>query len=151
MSSKVFLFLFFFSLVIEILVFQVIFRPGFIAPDIFLILLITRAFIDNRNTLIWAIAGGLILDLFSDTVGLYTFSETLAVYLFILITEKLLFRNFFTFFSIASLVLLLRKISSILLMRLKYSFEVSITVFLVSFLLELIMLGLVYFYIRRKI
>ncbi|EDP75172.1 hypothetical protein [Hydrogenivirga sp. 128-5-R1-1] len=135
----------------EAAVLQTLFRPGFIAPDVLLIALLSRAYLLGRSTVLWAIFGGALLDLMTDTIGLNLALETLSVYLFLLIYERLLFRTVLTYTVPAALVLLLKKSLALAMMRSKFSFELSFTVFVFSWLVEIALLIAIYFlYLRRK-
>ena len=138
-------------LFLEAAVLQTLFRPGFIAPDVLLIALLSRAYLLGRSTLLWAIFGGALLDLMTDTIGLNLALETLSVYLFLLIYERLLFRTVLTYTVPAALVLLLKKSLALAMMRSKFSFELSFAVFVFSWLVEIALLIAIYFlYLRRK-
>ncbi len=134
----------------EVVVLQALFRPGFIAPDLVLLLLLARAYTSGRGTILWAIFGGALLDLLTDTIGLNLALQVSSVYLFLLIVERFLFRSAFTFLFPAGLILLFRKLAALLLMRSKFSFEISTTVFLISWAVEIIVLSGIYFLYLRK-
>ncbi len=143
--------LFFVLVFFEAAVLQTLFRPGFIAPDVVLIALISRAYLLGRSTILWAILGGALLDLMTDTIGLHLALETLSVYVFLLIYERLLFRTILTYTVPAGVVLLLKKSLALLMMKSKFSFGLNPSVFLISWLLEiLLLLGVYFLYLRRK-
>ncbi len=143
--------LFFVLVFFEAAVLQTLFRPGFIAPDVVLIVLISRAYLLGRSTILWAILGGALLDLMTDTIGLHLALETLSVYVFLLIYERLLFRTILTYTVPAGVVLLLKKSLALLMMKSKFSFGLNPSVFLISWLLEiLLLLGVYFLYLRRK-
>jgi len=144
--------LFILLLFFEAAVLQTLFRPGFIAPDVLLIALLSRAYLLGRSTLLWAIFGGAVLDLMTDTIGLHLALETLSVYLFLVIYERLLFRTVLTYTVPAALVLLLKKFLALAMMRSKFSFDLSPAVFVLSWFIEIALLITIYFlYLRRKI
>jgi len=143
--------LFFILLFIQSAILQTLFKPGFIAPDIVLIALVSKAYMSGRPTLMWAIFGGAFLDIMTDTIGLHLALETLSLYLFVLVYERLLFRTILTYLIPASLVLFLKEVLAFFIMRAKFSFELSLSVFMLSFLIEVaILLGVYFFYLRRK-
>lgn len=143
--------LFFSLLFVEAAILQTIFRPGFIAPDLVLIALISRAYIMGRSALLWAVFGGALLDLMTDTIGLHFALEVLSVYIFLLVYERLLFKTILTYLIPAGVVLLLKKILALLIMKSKFSFDMSVSVFMLSWLIELATLvGVYFFYLRRK-
>ncbi len=143
--------LFFTLVLLEVILLQTLFKPGFLAPDIVLISLFIRTYVSGRSTLLWAILAGALLDLMTDTIGLNLSLEVLSVYLFILITEKFFFKSILTFVVPGGFLLLLKKILSLLMMRWKFSFEVSISLFVLSWFFELlILLGVYFLYLRRR-
>ncbi len=139
------------SLLLEATLLQTLFRPGFVAPDLLLIVLLARAYLLGRDAILWAIAGGTFLDLMTDTVGLHLTTEVLSVYLFLLLQERLLFRTALTYILPSSFLLLLKKSLAYFIMRAKFSFELSLGTFLFSWAFEVVLLFLLYFlYIRKK-
>ncbi|RLJ71082.1 rod shape-determining protein MreD [Hydrogenivirga caldilitoris] len=142
--------LFLVLLFFEAAVLQTLFKPGFIAPDLVLIALISRAYLLGRSTVLWAVFGGTVLDLMTDTVGLHMSLETLSVYIFLLIHERLLFRTVLTYIVPGTGVLLLKKSLAFLIMRSKFSFELSPEAFFLSWLFEVgLLFSIYYLYIRR--
>ncbi|WP_457600697.1 hypothetical protein [Hydrogenivirga sp.] len=143
--------LFLILIFLEAAVLQTLFKPGFIAPDVVLIALITRAYLSGRPALLWAIVGGAFLDLMTDTIGLHLALETLSVYVFLLIHERLLFKTVLTYTIPAGLVLLGKKFLALAMMRSKFSFAMSPGGFVLSWLIEIALLLAIYFlYLRRK-
>jgi len=139
------------AILTEVVLLQALFKPGFIAPDLVLLLLLAKAYTSGRGAILWAIFGGALLDLLTDTVGLNLALVVLSLYLFLLIMERFLFRSALTFLLPAGLALLSKKLGAILLMRSKFSFEVSTTLFLVSWAVEILLLSGIYFlYLRRN-
>ncbi len=146
-----YLLLFLLAVFLEVAVLQALFKPGFIAPDLVLILLLSRAYLLGRSTILWAVFGGVLLDIMTDTIGLNLALETLSVYIFMLIEEKILFRTVVAFLISAGVTLLVKKSLSLLMMKIKFSFDVSVSIFLGSWLLEMVALLAIYLlYIRRK-
>ena len=144
---------FFLALVVlsfaEVVLFQTIFNPGFIAPDVVLLALLARAFLRGRDTILWAFVGGLMIDILTDSLGLNIALYSLSVYLFLPLAEKFIFRSFLTFLVPASIVLLLKKVGTFLLVGFKFSFEVDLPTFLISWILE-ILLGLSLYFVLLK-
>jgi len=139
------------SFLVQIVFLQTLFKPGFIAPDLLLVVLLSKAYLSGRGAILWAILGGALLDLTTDNIGLNLALQTLAVYLFLLAYEKLLFRNLFTFLIPASVVLLLKRLLALFMMRSKFSFDMSWGIFTLAWLVEIILLIGVYFlYLKRK-
>lgn len=136
---------------IDVLFFHTLFMPGFVAPDLVLIALLSRAYLRGRESILWAIYGGIVLDLLTDNIGLNLTLEVLLVYLFVLITERFLMRNALTFLLPSAFLLAFKKAISLLLVSFKFSFEVSFLPLATSWILELLFLCGVYFlYLKRK-
>jgi rod shape-determining protein MreD len=143
--------LFVIALLFEVAALQTLFRPGFIAPDVVLILLLSRAYLHGRSTILWAIWGGALLDLITDTIGLHLALETLSVYLFLLLHERFLFRTLLTYLIPAGVVLILKKLLALAMMKSKFSFSFSFEILLLSWVVEIVLLLAVYFlYLRSK-
>ncbi len=146
----VFFFLLVCAVLIEVIFLQSFFKPGFIAPDIVLFLLLTKAYFHGRQTLLWAVFSGVLLDLLTDTVGLGITTQVFSLYFFLLVMERFLFRTALTFLATAGLTLLLKKILVLFLMKMKFSFEFSVGFLITSWIIELILLISMYFiYLRR--
>ncbi len=146
-----FFLLFLTSLLVEVVFIRSLVKPGFVAPDLVLLVLLLKAYSKGREAVLWAIAGGAFLDLASDNVGLNMFLETFFTYVFVLVNEKVLLRNFTTFLVLASGVLLLKKISAVALVSFKFSFDISSGVVFLSWLLEtLVLLAIFLLYFRRR-
>ena len=127
------------------------FRPGFLAPDALLIILLSRAYLIGRDAILWAILGGSLLDILTDTIGLNLALYTFSVYLFILFSERFIFRSLLVFVLPSSVILLLKKLLALLMMKSKFSFEASFKTFVVAWLVEVLLVVAVYFiYLRRK-
>lgn len=135
----------------QVLVLHTLFIPGFLSPDLLLVLLLTKAYLSGREAVLWAVLGGALLDIVTDTLGLNLSLEVLSVYLFVLIYERFIFRSALVFVVPASLMLLVKKVTALLMMRFKFSFDVSPHTILVSWTFEILVLLAVYFlYIRRR-
>ncbi len=146
-----------FLLLILLLVFlqtsflQVFFKPGFLAPDLVLIALLSKAYLAGREAVLWAFLGGTFLDVMTDTVGLNIALQTLTVYIFVLLNEKVFFRTWFTYLLGTGISFLLKKVLSLLLMRMKFYFSISVSSIILALLVELLIASLVYFaYLKRK-
>jgi rod shape-determining protein MreD len=130
---------------------QVFFTPGFIAPDLILIALLSRAYLTGREAILWAILGGFLLDVMTDTLGLHLALETFTLYLFILMNEKLFFKTWLTYLTGAGISLTLKKVLSLAVMELKFSFSFSVLSVILALLLELVLAALLYFaYLKKK-
>ena len=134
---------------VEVVLFQTIFNPGFIAPDVVLLALLARTFLKGRDTVLWALVGGLMVDILTDSLGLNIALYSLSLYLFLPLAEKFIFSSFLTFLVPASIVLLLKKTGTILLVGFKFSFEVDPLTFFISWVFE-ILLGLVLYFVFLK-
>lgn len=146
-----FLILLLITVFIETSVIQAVFRPGFASPDLVLILLITRAYIRGKETVLWAMLGGFLLDIMTDTLGHGLALETLAVYLFILISERILFRTWLAFVISAGVSLIVKKVLGVLIMGMKFSFDISLLKILAFWLIEICVISAVYIlYLKRK-
>ncbi len=146
-----FFLLFLTSLLVEVVFIRSLVKPGFVAPDLVLLVLLLKAYSKGREAVLWAIVGGVFLDLASDNVGLNMFLETFFTYVFVLVNEKILLRNFTTFLVLASGVLLLKKISAVALVSFKFSFDISSGVVFLSWLLEtLVLLAIFLLYFRKR-
>jgi rod shape-determining protein MreD len=130
---------------------QAVFRPGFIAPDLLFIVLIARAYTAGKDTVLWALLGGFLLDLLTDSLGHGIAIQTLSVYIFIILIERLLFKTWLAFLISAGSSALIKKALGIAVMKLKYSFEISLLKFFYFWLIEVFILSLLYFlYLRKK-
>ena len=130
---------------------QVFFKPGFIAPDLLLVALLTRAYVTGRDAVLWAIFGGSLLDIMTDTLGLNLALEPLAVYLFILLNEKIFFKTWLTYMLGAGLSFLVKKVLSLIVMKIKFSFSFSLASLILALLVEILIATAVYFaYLKRK-
>ena len=145
-----FLVLLLFTVFIETSVVQAVFRPGFASPDLLLILLLTKAYLSGKETVLWALLGGFLLDIMTDTLGHGLALETLAVYLFILISERVLFRTWLAFVISAGASLLIKKVLGVIIMGLKFSFEISVLKIFSFWLIELVVIFLIYILYLRK-
>ena len=140
-----------FLAIADVLFLHTLFKPGFVAPDLVLIALLSRAYLKGRESVLWAIYGGITLDLLTDNIGLNLAGEVLSIYILILLTERFLIRNAFTFLIPSVFLIALKKAFSLLLVSLKFSFEVSLPSLIISWFVELLFLWGVYFlYLRRK-
>ncbi len=129
---------------------QVFFSPGFIAPDLILIALLSRAYVKGRETVLWAIFGGTVLDIMTDTLGLNVALETLAVYLFVLMNEKVFFRTWLTYLTGMAVCLVLKKVLSLGVMGVKFSFSFSLASLVTALLVEVLISAVIYFtYLKR--
>lgn len=136
---------------IDALFLHVLFKPGFVAPDLVLIVLLSKAYLKGRETVLWAILGGILLDLLTDSIGLNLAAEVLSVYAFLLVMERFLIKSAFTFLIPSALILALKKFFSLFLVSIKFSFEVSVSYLAVSWIVELSLLSGIYFlYLRKK-
>jgi len=139
------------AVLLEAVLLQVLFKPGFMAPDLLLVLLLAKAYTSGRVAILWAMFGGALLDMLTDTVGLNLALEVLSLYLFLLASERFLFRTALTFLLPAVVALFLKKLGAILLMKSKFSFEVSPLLFVLSWILEILLISGIYFlYLRRN-
>ncbi|MDQ7037970.1 MAG: rod shape-determining protein MreD [Aquificota bacterium] len=130
---------------------QVFFSPGFVAPDLLLIALLSRAYLTGRDAVLWAFFGGALLDIMTDTLGLNLALETLSVYLFVLMNEKIFFKTWLTYLTGAGFSLLLKKVLSLVVMSVKFSFSFSFPSVLLALLLEVLIASAVYFaYLKKK-
>lgn len=145
-----FLILLLFTVFIETSVIQAVFRPGFASPDLLLILLLTKAYLSGKETVLWALLGGFLLDIMTDTLGHGLALETLAVYLFILISERVLFRTWLAFVISAGASLLIKKVLGVIIMGMKFSFEISVLKIFSFWLIELVVIFLIYILYLRK-
>lgn len=145
-----FFFFFTFTLLLQVSFLTALFSPGFLSPDLPLVLLLTKAYMRGRETVLWAVFGGAFMDILTDTLGLNLTLYTLSVYLFVLVCEKFISRDVITFTVFASGVVLLKRLIALLMMGSKYSFEVSLWVFFFSWSFEAFTLFILYFlYMRR--
>ncbi len=143
--------LFFLIIFLQVVFLHGLFRPGFLAPDALLIALLARAYLIGRDAVLWAILGGSTLDILTDTIGLNLALYTLSVYLFILFSERFFFRSVLVFVLPSSVILLLKKLLALLMMKSKFSFEASFKTFAVAWLVEVLLVVVVYFiYLRRR-
>ncbi len=145
-----FLIILLFTVFIETSVIQAVFRPGFASPDLLLILLLTKAYLSGKETILWALLGGFLLDIMTDTLGHGLALETLAVYLFILISERVLFRTWLAFVISAGVSLLIKKVLGVIIMGLKFSFEISVLKIFSFWVIELVVIFLIYILYLRK-
>ncbi len=146
-----FLILLLFTVFIETSVIQAVFRPGFAAPDLLLILLLTKAYLSGKEAILWALLGGFLLDIMTDTLGHGLALETLAVYLFILISERVLFRTWLAFIISAGTSLLIKKVLGVIIMGLKFSFDISVLKIFYFWFIELVIMFVIYFlYLKKK-
>ena len=145
-----FLIILLFTVFIETSVIQAVFRPGFASPDLLLILLLTKAYLSGKETILWALLGGFLLDIMTDTLGHGLALETLAVYLFILISERILFRTWLAFVISAGVSLLIKKVLGVIIMGLKFSFEISVLKIFSFWVIELVVIFLIYILYLRK-
>jgi len=130
---------------------QVFFSPGFVAPDLLLIALLSKAYLTGRDAVLWAFFGGAFLDIMTDTLGLNLALETLAVYLFVLMNEKIFFKTWLTYLTGVGVSLMLKKVLSLVLMSMKFSFSFSLLSVLLALLLEILIASAVYFaYLKKK-
>ena len=128
-----------------------LFRPGFLAPDLMLIVLLSKAYLAGREALLWAILAGSILDILTDTIGLNLTLYVLSVYIFSILYERFLFKSVLVFVLPSSILLLAKKLLALFMMRAKFSFDVSLPTLALSWLVEIITIMLVYFiYLRKK-
>lgn len=136
---------------LQVTILHGIFKPGFLAPDLLLVLLLSRACLIGRDAVLWAALGGSLLDALTDTLGLNLSLYVLSVYLFLLVYEKFLFRNLLIFVLPSSVVLFMKKLLALMMMRSKFSFEVSYQSFLLSWFIEILtVLGLYFIYFRNR-
>ena len=143
--------LFLLVVLIQVVFLHGLFRPGFLAPDLLLIVLLAKTYIAGRNAVLWAVLGGTLLDVFTDTLGLNLSLYTLSVYVFYLVYERFIFRSLLVFLVPSSLTLLIKKLLALLMMRFKFSFEASFQTFITAWIVELLLaVGLYFFYLRRK-
>ncbi len=130
---------------------QAVFTPGFLAPDLLLIALLSRAYLKGRDTVLWAILGGALLDLLTDTLGLGLALETLSTYLFILISERVLFKTGLAFLISGAGITLLKKLLALVLMSFKFSFDISVSGFISFWMIEVFLLLITYIlYLKRR-
>ena len=130
---------------------QAAFTPGFLAPDLLLIALLSRAYLKGRDTVLWAILGGALLDLLTDTLGLGLALETLSTYLFILISERVLFKTGLAFLISGAGIALLKKLLALVLMSFKFSFDISVSGFISFWMIEVFLLLITYIlYLKRR-
>ena len=143
--------LFLVAIFLQVVFLHGLFKPGFLAPDLLLIVLFSRAYLIGRDAVLWAILGGSLLDILTDTIGLNLSLYVLSVYLFSLVYERFLFKSFLVFVLPSSVVLLTKKLLALLMMRSKFSFEASFQTFVLSWLIEVFtVVGLYFIYLRRK-
>ncbi len=143
--------LFLVAIFLQVVFLHGLFKPGFLAPDLLLIVLLSRAYLIGRDAVLWAILGGSLLDILTDTIGLNLSLYVLSVYLFSLVYERFLFKSFLVFVLPSSVVLLTKKLLALLMMRSKFSFEASFQTFALSWLIEVFaVVGLYFIYLRRK-
>ncbi len=142
--------LFILSVFIQVSILQTLISPGFLAPDLLLVILLSRAFFEGREAVLWAILGGALVDIVTDTLGLNLSLEVLSTYIFLLASERFIFRNAPLFLILAGVIPLLKRSLSLLLMRVKFSFDASLEVFIISWFFELALLLAVYFLRRRR-
>ena len=129
---------------------QVFFRPGFVAPDLLLVTLVSRVYLKGREAVLWSVLGGALLDVMTDTLGLNLALETLAVYTFVIFTQKLFLRTWFTYLMGAGFVFLMKKVLSLVLMRTKFSFTVSPLSLFLSLVIEVCLAVFVYLLYLKK-
>ena len=146
-----FLFVFLVFLILEALFLRTLVKPGFIAPDIVFLLLLFRAYSRGREAVLWAIVGGVFLDFTSDNLGLNLFLETFFIYMFLLLHEKFLMRNTSTFLALSGVLLLLKKVSGVVVVSMKFSFSMSWSILLFSWFSEMVALSIAYLlFLKRK-
>jgi len=149
--SLIYLLIFVGAILLEAVFLQVLLKPGFLAPDLLLVLLLVKAYTSGRVAILWAMFGGALLDMLTDTLGLNLALEVLSLYLFLLASERFLFRTALTFLLPAAAVFLLKKLAAILLMKSKFSFEVSPALFVFAWTVEMLLISGIYFlYLRRN-
>lgn len=143
--------LFFLVVLVQVVFLHGLFRPGFLAPDLLLVLLLAKTYLTGRDAVLWAVLGGALLDVLTDTLGLNLSLYTLSVYLFYLVYERFIFRSLLVFLVPSSFILLLKKLLALLMMRFRFSFEASFQTFLTAWVVELLLAaGLYLFYLKRK-
>ncbi len=146
----------YFALLLVVLFFQTafiqaIFTPGFLAPDLLMVMLLSMAYLKGRETILWAVLGGSLLDLLTDTVGLGLALETFSTYLFVLISERVLFKTGLAFLISGAGIALLKKALAFSLMSFKFSFEVSFSGFMSFWAIEVFLLLILYIvYLKRR-
>ncbi len=130
---------------------QAVFRPGFMAPDLLLVTLLARAYLMGKDTILWALFGGFLLDIMTDSLGHGIALETLSTYLFILMVERFLFKTWLAFILSAGASALAKKILGLIMMRFKYSFDISLFKLFYFWLIEILVFSVIYFlYLRKK-
>ncbi len=139
------------SLLLQVVFLISLFEPGFLAPDLVLISLLVIAYTHGREALLWAMVFGAFLDMLTDNLGLNLAMETLSIYLFLLLHEKLLLKNALTFLVVGSAVVFLKRSLTYILFRFKFSFDMSWADFFLAWLTEVLLLTGVYFlYLKRR-
>ncbi len=141
---------FFIAIILQAVILQTTFKPGFIAPDITLSLLIAYAYLHGRSVVYWAVVGGTLLDFMTDTLGLNLTMLVFGSYLFVLIVERFMFRSFLTFLIPAVISMSLKKLISVILMSFKFSFDLSPTTLILSLVLEALVVSGIYFSFLRN-